>query len=102
MKKSLTDILIEALVGKKIRLYKVLDKRYNEKGNEYFITDKGALEHPKKCEIINESHGTIQSLATQDCGYDGDNYEFIIVDDNGDVMHVNGLYSVTSIVEFLN
>lgn len=102
MKKSLTDILIEALVGKKIKLYKVLDKIHNPKGNEYYLADKGFLAHPKKCQIIGETHGTIQNLDTTDCGYDGDDYCFTIVDDNGVVLNVQGLHTITANVELLN
>ena len=102
MKKSLTDILIENLVGKKIKLYKVLDKQYNPEGNKYFLADKGFLAHPKKCEIVGETHGTIQNLETEDCGYDGDNYVFTIVDDNGLPMNVHGLHTITASVEFIN
>ena len=102
MKKSLTDILIEALVGKKIKLYKVIDKQYNPEGNEYFLADKDFLSHPKKCVIVGETHGTIQNLETQDYGYEGDNYDFTVVDDNGEELKVHGLHTITASIEFIN
>ena len=102
MKKSLTDILIEALLGKKIKLYKVLNKTHNRKGVEILYADTDFLPHPKNFVVIGETHGTIQNIETQDCGYDGDNYEFTIVDDNGVVMNVHGLHTITASVEFLN
>ncbi len=102
MKKSLTDILIENLVGKKIKFYKVLDKQFNPKGDEYFLADKGFLSHPKKCVIIGETYGTIQNLETEHFAYEGDNYMFTIVDDNGVAMNVHGLHTITASVEFIN
>jgi hypothetical protein len=102
MKTSLTDILVNALVGKTIKLYKVIDKQHNPEGVSYYLADKGFLSHSKKCEIIGEIHGTIESLETQDCGYEGDNYEFIIVDENGVIMNVHGLHTITANVEILN
>jgi hypothetical protein len=102
MKKSLTDILIDALLGKKIKLYKVIDKQYKPEGIIYYLADKDALPHPKKCEIIEETHGTIKNLNTEHHQYEGDGYYFDIFDDEGIIMNVNGLYSITSSVEILN
>jgi hypothetical protein len=65
MEKSLTDVLREALIGKKIKLYKVLDKTNSTKGLEYFITQKDNLCHPKKCQIIDESYGFVKSIETE-------------------------------------
>lgn len=101
MKTSLTDILIKALVNKKIKLYKVLDKTHNPNGIEYYLTDKDELPHPKKCQIIGESYGFIKSIETFNETYEGDIYNVIVVDDSGTPMHINGLYSITSKLEIL-
>lgn len=101
MKTSLTDILKEALIGKKIKLYKVLDKTRNPKGLEYYLTDKDEIAHPKKCEIIGESVGIIISLKTEYEYYEGDSYNFLIHDISGNSVHFNGLYSITSNLEII-
>jgi hypothetical protein len=101
MEKSLTDILKEALISKKIKLYKVLDKMYNPQGLEYYIPETGILAHPKKCVITGESHGFIKSLETDTVEYEGDWYSFIIVDDEGKEMNVQGLNSITSKFEII-
>jgi hypothetical protein len=102
MKKSLADILRESLIGKKIKLYKILDKQYNPKGNVYFLTDKDNILVSKKVEIIEETYGVIKNLETDKIDYEGDYYNFTIVDGDGTPIHVNGLSSITSKIEFLN
>lgn len=102
MKKSLTEILIDNLVGKKIKLFKVVDKQHTKEGNVYYLADKFNLPHYKNCEIVAETHGTIKSLDTEDCGYEGDGYYFTIVDDNNEPLNVHGLHTITATVEFLD
>jgi hypothetical protein len=102
MKKSLADILRESLIGKKIKLYKILDKQYNPKGNVYFLTDKDNIPVSKKVEIIEETYGVITNLETDEVDYEGDYYDFTIVDGDGTPIYVNGLSSITSKIEFLN
>lgn len=101
MEKSLTDILKEALIGKKIKLYNVLDKMRSQEGMEYYMPEKGALYHPKKCVITGESYGFIKSLETDTVQYEGDWYSFVIVDDEGNQMNVQGLDSITSKLEII-
>jgi len=101
MEKSLTDVIKEALIGKKIKLYKVLDKCNSTKGLEYFVTQKDNLYHPKKCQIIGESHGFIKSIETETLEYDGDWYDIIVVDDNDSPVNVSGFNSITSKFEII-
>ena len=101
MKTSLTDILINALIGKKIKLYKVLEKNHNPSGLEYYLTDEHDLPHPKKCKIIGETHGFIKSIDTSNDKYDGDYYDIMVVDDAGIPIHVNGLNSITCNLEII-
>jgi hypothetical protein len=101
MEKSLTDILRDALIGKKIKLYKVLDKNNSVKGMEYFITQKDFLIRPKKCEITGESYGFVKSIETENDQYEGDYYNVVIVDDNDKPIHFNGLNSITSNLEII-
>ena len=101
MEKSLTDILREALIGKKIKLHKVLDKNNSAKGMEYFIVQKDCLIRPKKCEFIGESYGFIKSIETENDQYEGDYYNVVIVDDNDNPIHFNGLNSITSKLEII-
>jgi len=103
MKKSLTDILIENLVGKKIKLYKVLDKRYEPDTREYFLSDKGFLPHPKKCEIIGESVGTIKNIVSNYDSYNkADFIQIEFVDDKGHKILVLDSNTTTSNLEFIN
>lgn len=102
MKKSLTDILCDGLIGKKIKLYKVLDKQYKPEGNFYFLADKDMKSVSKKVEIIEETYGIIMDLKTEDLGYEGDYYEFTIVDSSNTRIQVNDLNSITSNIEFLD
>lgn len=102
MEKTLTDILREALIGKKIKLYKVLDKKNNENVLEYFITERSNLFHPKKCKIIGESIGVIKSIDTEHDTYDGDFYDVKIVDENNNNIHFNGLNTITSKFEIID
>jgi hypothetical protein len=102
MKTSLTEILEKELLNKKIKLYKVLEKTHNPQGIEYYLTDKDELSHPKSCTIIGESFGFINSINTEYDKYDGDYYNIIIVDENQNPLHVNGLYSITSKLEILD
>lgn len=99
MKISLIEILRNALVGKKIKLYKVLDKTTNKNGLEYYLIDLGEKPHPTKCEVISESHGFIKSINAEYVEYEGDLYLIEIVDDNGQPLHFKGLNSVTSKLE---
>lgn len=101
MEKSLTDILREFLINKKIKLYRVLDKTANSNGIEYFITEKENLAHPKKCTIVGESYGFIKSIETEEVQYEGDYYNIVIVDDNDAPIHFNGLNSITSKFEII-
>jgi hypothetical protein len=98
MKKELTDILRDFLIGKKIKLYEVQEKGRN---CTYFLTDKAELPHPKNCKIISETHGIIQSIETEYISYEGDYYHVVVVDNNGKPMRVNGLYSITSNIEIV-
>ena len=103
MKKSLTDILNENLVGKNIKLYKVLDKRYEPDIREIFLTDKDALPHPKKCEIIGESVGIIANIESDyDVRNRGDYINIKFVDDKGEKIIVLNSNSTTSKLEFIN
>jgi hypothetical protein len=102
MKTSLTEILRNALIGKKIKLYKILDKRHDKKGTEYYLTNLEDREHPTKCTVVDETHGFIKSIETFYETYDGDYYDVFIVDDNGHPLHVNGLYSITSELEIID
>jgi hypothetical protein len=102
MIKSLTDVLSEALIGRKIKLYKVLDTRHNKEGVEYYITEKSILEHPKMCVIIGETFGIINSIETELIQYEGDYYNIRIVDEYNNPLNVNGFSSITSCFEYLD
>lgn len=93
MQKSLISILRDNLIGKKIKLYSIFDDRSN---TSYYITDLLDLPHPKKCRLTGESSGTIESIEVEHDNYEGDMYNFIILDVLGVPIHFNGLNSITS------
>lgn len=103
MKTSLTEILVQALVGKRVKLYKVLDKRYEPDFREYCLLDERSLPHPKKCEIIGDAEGVIKNIASEYDVYNKSDYVTIhIVDDNDKPIFVHDANTVTSNVELLN
>jgi hypothetical protein len=102
MVKSLTDVLNEALIGRKIKLYKVLDTRNNKEGVEYYITEKNILPHPKMCVIIGETFGIINSIETDLIPYEGDSYNILIIDEYNKPLNVVGFSSITSCFEYLD
>jgi len=95
MLRELTDYLRDALVGKKIKLTEF----QNPNGRKYFSANIG--ESPKD-QKIGESFGLIKEIETMDIAYEGDNYHFVIVNDLGEVLHVNGIYSITSKIEIID
>jgi hypothetical protein len=97
MKTSLTEILQEALIGKKIKLYKAIDKCT---GYEFYLTD--IKDKSKTIKIIDETYGFIKKIKTDSVMYEGDFYNFFIVDENGVLLHVHGLYSITSKLEIID
>ena len=101
-KQNLTDILIKALLGKKIKLYKVLDKTHNPDGDEYCVADKSAMPHPQKSEIIKEIYGTIKSIETNTDTFEGDSYNIVIIDEKNKPIHYLGLNSITSYFELMD
>jgi hypothetical protein len=98
MEKELTDFLIEALIGKKIKIYKFKNEN-NPDGGYYLYATKKTDED---LIFISEMSGTIVNLSTYYYGYDGDDYNFDIIDDEGKPLIVYGLNSITSKIEFLN
>ena len=96
MKKSLIEILIEALLNKKIKLYHIEDTK---SGLKFYLIDKEELYPTYK--IIGESYGFIKSIETSHDKYEGDNYDIVIVDGEGKPMHTNGLNSITSKFELI-
>ncbi len=102
MEKSLTDILREVLVGKPIKLYKVSYKEYNKENYILcYITNKEHLFHIKGAYIIGETHGFVKKIETEEIPYEGDIYNFSIVDGENKIMDVRGLESITSKLEIL-
>jgi len=91
-RKTLTDIICEALVGKKLKLYHIQSTNGSKK--TFYATDKQELLNTDK--VIGETHGLVQSIETETETYSGDYYKVVIVDENGTPMHVNGLNSITS------
>ena len=103
MKTSLTDILTQALVGKRVKLYKVLDKRYEPDVREYYLIDTMYLPHPKKCQIVEEVEGVIKNIKSEYDTYNKSNYfDIQIVDDKDKLMFVYDANTVTSNIELLN
>lgn len=100
MKKKLIEILREQLIGKKIKLYKVSEKR-NNNNMEYFVVNKEDIEHFQKITIIEETFGFIKSIELEYDNYDGDSFWFHICDEQMKPMHVDGIYSLTNEIEIL-
>jgi len=101
MIKSLTDILKEALIGKKIKLHRVIVNR-TDNPIEFFLTHKNELKNYTDIKIIGESYGWIKSIRTFTEPYDGDYYEIVIVDEKNKPIHFNGLSSITSKLELID
>lgn len=96
MKKELTDILREALIGKKIKLYKV------SSNVDYHATAKEELSPFEQKNIVGETFGIIQDIETDTETYCGDSYNFTVVDESGSRMHIGcGLGSITSNIEII-
>lgn len=95
MKKELTDILREALIGKKIKLYKV------SSNVDYHATEEEELILSERKKIVGETFGIIQSIETDYINHEGDSYNFTVVDESGSPMHIDGLNSITSNIEII-
>lgn len=96
MKKELTDILIEALIGKKIKLYKV------SSNIDYYATSTEELSPSEQKKIVGETFGIIQGIETDTESYFGDSYNFVVVDESGSRMHIGcGLSSIKSTIEII-
>jgi hypothetical protein len=96
MKKELTDILREALIGKKIKLYKV------SSNVDYYATSKEELIPSEQKKIVGETFGIIQDIETDTETYCGDSYDFTVVDESGSRMNMGGgLSSITSEIEII-
>jgi len=96
MKKELSDILREALIGKKIKLYKV------SSNVEYYTASMDELIPSEQKKIVGETFGIIQDIETDTETYCGDSYDFIIVDESGSRMNMGGgLSSITSKIEII-
>jgi hypothetical protein len=96
MKKELSDILRDALIGKKIKLYKV------SSNVDYYATSKEELIPSEQKKIVGETFGIIQDIETDTETYCGDSYDFTVVDEYGSRMNIGcGLSSITSTLEII-
>jgi hypothetical protein len=95
MVRELTDYLRNALVGKKIKL----TEYQNPNGYKYFSAYLGDSPVDQK---IGESFGIIKEINTMAIAYEGDSYTFVIVNESGEKLHVNGIYSITSKIEIID
>lgn len=102
MKTSLLNLLQEQLLDKKIKLYIVEETKRDNTKLIYYVSDKCELNHPKMCKVTGETYGFIKKFDAEHDNYEGDSYFVEVVDEKGNIIHFNGLFSITSGLEILN